>query len=147
MQKNRNWGTRGKVGYPPPGSQLFPVHGSAKSEPVDWSELTPRPGTPLPLTRAATDVSVKRPSKFGPPRGGGVSPVPPSPHCDGSDGASAVNPLQPQLRTPVISPPSDVSPERLAMSPSYASHTPPTKSCQARGMAGKPCSLLSAYSS
>ena len=73
------WFTRGKVGYPPPGSQLCPTHGGAQSEPGVWTSLTPYPGTPITGTRAATDVSEKIPGKSRTPlevRGG--FPAPPT---------------------------------------------------------------------
>ena len=70
-------GTGDRVCYPPPGSQLRPVHGGAKSESVGWSDLKPHLGTPLPGTGAIKYFLGNRTSKFGPPgEGGGPSPVP-----------------------------------------------------------------------
>ena len=63
------WGT---VGSPPTGSLLCSVSGGVKSEPRGWSDLSPLPGTPIPVTRVAKYVSGRRPIKFGPPRGGGI---------------------------------------------------------------------------
>ena len=58
------WGTWGKVSYPPQGSQLCPVHGSAKSEPVGWSDSKPHQGKRLLGTGSATDVLGEIPDKF-----------------------------------------------------------------------------------
>ena len=64
-------GTWGTVGSPPPGSLFSPERGGAQSEPGGWFDSRPLPGTPPTGTGAATDFSGKRPSKFGPPWGGG----------------------------------------------------------------------------
>ena len=74
IQTCRTWGTGGKVGYPPPGSQFFTAHDGAQSKPRGWTGLTPHTGTPLPGTGSATFVSGRRPGKSGPPQEGGGCP-------------------------------------------------------------------------
>ena len=49
-------GTWGSFGSLPPGSLLFPAHGSVQSEPRGWSDLDTLPDAPPPSTRAAADV-------------------------------------------------------------------------------------------
>ena len=64
----RTWGTSGKVGYPPSGSQLCPTRGGMQVEPRGQYGVTPHPITTLPGTRSATDFKEKsmcKPLKIG----------------------------------------------------------------------------------
>ena len=136
-------GTWGRVGYPSPGSQWCPARGGVQSESGGWSNSTPHPGTPLPVTGSATGVSGKRPGKSCPPRGGwgGVEspPGPPAPRRDGSGGASSATLMRPQLCTPGTSPSSAVAPKIFSLSPSSISRRPLLTSCLMHGMACIPC--------
>ena len=80
----------GRVGYPPPGSQLCPAHGSAQSEPGCWTGLMTHPGTLLPGIGFVTVFCGSRPSSSRSPweGGGGLLPSPPVPYRDDSDGMS-----------------------------------------------------------
>ena len=145
------WGIWGRLGYPPPVSQLCPIRGVSQSEPGGWSSLAPPPGTPLPGTGFMTAFLERRPHKTRPPRGGGggLGGVPPPgtsvPRRVDSDRESAATPPLPLLYTPGIKPESSAAPDTLDYSPLPTSHTPPPTSCQACGMSIMPCSPSSAY--
>ena len=75
-----HWGHLGYGRFPSSRITIFLACGGVQSEPGGWSDSSPLPGNPPPGIRAATDVSVNRPGKFGPTReGGGGFPHSPRP--------------------------------------------------------------------
>ena len=102
-QTCRTGGIWGRVGYPPPGSQLYHARGGVQSGSRGWSDSTPHPCTHILDTGAATGVSGRITGKSGPTWGVGWGvpppPGPPDPSRSGSGGASASTLPRPQIRT------------------------------------------------